>query len=74
MEEVYASCAEELEDWGERGQAEISKSNQQLEASNLSPAERKQLQAQLKSKQASFERHSATLEKQASIQASERWM
>ena len=74
MEEVYATRAEELENWVERGQAEISKINQQLEASNLSPAERKQLQAQLKSKQASFERHSTTLEKQASIQSSERWM
>ncbi len=74
MEEVYATRVEELETLVERGQIEIAKINQQLEASNLSPAERKQLQAQLKSKQANFERHSTTLEKQASIQSSERWM
>jgi hypothetical protein len=74
MEEVYATRVEELETWIERGQIEIAKINQQLEASNLSPAERKQLQAQLKSKQASFERHSTTLEKQSSIQSSGRWM
>ena len=48
MEEVYATRVEELETWIERGQIEIAKINQQLEASNLSPAERKQLQAQLK--------------------------
>lgn len=74
MEEVYATRVEELETLVERGQIEIAKINQQLEASNLSPAERKQLQAQLKSKQANFERHSTTLEKQASIQSSGRWM
>lgn len=74
MEEVYATRVEELETLVERGQIEIAKINQQLEASNLSPAERKQLQAQLKSKQANFERHSTTLEKQSSIQSSGRWM
>ena len=74
MEEVYAARAEELKLWIERGKREIAKLEQQLAAPNLSPYDRKQLQAQLKSKQNNFERHSNTLERQASLESSERWM
>ncbi|MBL00149.1 MAG: hypothetical protein CMI34_01905 [Opitutales bacterium] len=74
MEEVYAARAEELEMWIERGKREIVKLEQQLAAPNLSPTDRKKLQAQLKSKQNNFERHSNTLERQASLECSERWM
>ena len=74
MEEVYAARAEELKLWIERGKREIAKLEQQLAAPNLSPNDRKQLQAQLKSKQNNFERHSNTLERQASLESSERWM
>ena len=74
MEEVYETRMEELEHWVARGQKEVSQIQQKLEASNLSPAETKQLQAQLKSRQATLKRHSTTLEKQPSIEASDRWM
>ena len=74
MEEVYQTRIEELEMWVERGQQEVSRIQQELEAAGLSPEKRQRFGAELKSKQATLKRHSETLEKQPSIMASERWM
>ena len=74
MEEVYETRMEELEMWVKRGQQEVSRIKQELEAAGLSPEKRQRLTAQLKSKQATLKRHSDTLAKQPSIMASERWM
>ena len=74
MDEVYAARAEELEMWVERGKREIAELELQITTPNLSPADRKQLQAQLKSVQTNFERHSNNLERQAYLRSSERWM
>ena len=74
MEEVYNARIEELKTWIERGQQEVSRIQQELEAAGLSPEKRQRLTAQLKSKQATLTRHSENLAKQPSIMASERWM
>lgn len=74
MEEVYATRMEELEMWVERGQKEVSRIQQDLEAAGLSPEKRQQFSAELKSKQATLKRQSDALAKQPSIMASERWM
>ena len=74
MEEVYATRMEELEMWVERGQKEVSRIQQYLEAASLSLEQRQQFSAELKSKQATLKRHSDALAKQPSIMASERWM
>ena len=74
MEEVYETRMEELEMWVERGQKEVSRILQDLEAAGLSPEKRQQFSAELKSKQATLKRHSDALAKQPSIMASERWM
>lgn len=74
MEEVYETRMEELEMCVKRGQQEVSRIKQELEAAGLSPEKRQRLTAQLKSKQATLKRHSDTLAKQPSIMASERWM
>jgi arylsulfatase A-like enzyme len=74
MEEVYQTRIEELEMWVERGQQEVSRIQQDLEATDLSPEKRQRLSAELKSKQATLKRHSDALAKQPSIMASERWM
>jgi arylsulfatase A-like enzyme len=74
MEEVYAARMEELEMWVERGQKEVSRIQQDLEAASLSLEQRQQFSAELKSKQATLKRHSDALAKQPSIMASERWM
>jgi uncharacterized HAD superfamily protein len=74
MEEVYAARMEELEMWVERGQKEISRIQQDLEAASLSLEQRQQFSAELESKQATLKRHSDALAKQPSIMASERWM
>ena len=74
MEEVYATRMEELEMWVERGQKEVSRIQQDLEAASLSLEQRQQFSAELKSKQATLKRHSDALAKQPSIMASERWM
>lgn len=74
MEEVYKTRIEELEMWVERGQQEVSRIQQELEAAGLSPEKRQRFSAELKSKQATLKRHSDALEKQPSIMASERWM
>jgi uncharacterized HAD superfamily protein len=74
MEEVYAARMEELEMWVERGQKEVSRIQQDLEAASLSLEQRQQFSAELESKQATLKRHSDALAKQPSIMASERWM
>jgi uncharacterized HAD superfamily protein len=74
MEEVYAARMEELEMWVERGQKEVSRIQQDLEAASLSLEQRQQFSAELESKQATLKRHSDALTKQPSIMASERWM
>ena len=74
MEEVYSTRMEELEMWVERGQKEVSRIQQDLEAASLSLEQRQQFSAELKSKQATLKRHSDALAKQPSIMASERWM
>ena len=74
MEEVYETRMEELEMWVVRGQQEVSRIQQDLEAPGLSLEKRQKLTAELKSKQATLTRHRKTLRKQPSIEASERWM
>jgi arylsulfatase A-like enzyme len=74
MEEVYETRMEELGMWVDRGQQEVSRIQQDLEAAGLSPEKRQQFSAELKSKQATLKRHSDALAKQPSIMASERWM
>ena len=64
----------ELGMWVDRGQQELSRIQQDLEAAGLSPEKRQQFSAELKSKQATLKRHSDALAKQPSIMASERWM
>jgi arylsulfatase A-like enzyme len=74
MEEVYETRMEELGMWVDRGQQEVSRIQQDLEAASLSLEQRQQFSAELKLKQATLKRHSDALTKQPSIMASERWM
>lgn len=74
MEEVYETRMEELGMWVDRGQQEVSRIQQDLEAASLSLEQRQQFSAELKLKQATLKRHSDALAKQPSIMASERWM
>jgi arylsulfatase A-like enzyme len=73
IEEVYQTRNEELKAWIARGQREISRIEQQLEAPSLNAAKMGQLQSELKAKQKSLIRHTKTFAKRPSIESSESW-
>jgi len=73
MEEVYATRAEELENWISVGEETIANINQQLEADNLGAGDRKKLDAELKSAQSRHAHHLSNLEKLDLDRKSTRW-
>lgn len=73
MEEVYTTRAEELEKWIADDAAKVAKISQQLEADSLGAADRKKLNAELKSLQSRQTHHLSNLKKLHQDRKSTRW-
>jgi arylsulfatase A-like enzyme len=73
MQEVYAARAEELEKWIVSDEENVKKINQKLKYDNLNAADRKKLEAELKSAEKQQTHHRSNMEKLNEVRKITRW-